>query len=116
MNDRYEEILNIFLESHDAANERGINLKLPDYLGRRQINPRISNRSCRFHCENPWKEVYIRYNGDLTSCNMLNPYIYGNCLNYPFEKIWCGLNANLFRTFVNTEFRHYYCRECYYLV
>lgn len=55
-----------------------------------------------------WKEFYMRYNGDLTVCNMLNPYIYGDCRYYPFEKIWNGLNANMFRFFVNTKFRHYF--------
>ncbi len=46
----------------------------------------------------------------------MNPYIYGNCQNYPFEEIWNGVNAELFKTFVNTKYRHYYCKNCYYLV
>ena len=46
-------------------------------------NIKISTISSNFYCENPLEEVYIRYNGDLTVSNMLNPYIYGNCNNYP---------------------------------
>ncbi len=46
----------------------------------------------------------------------MNPYIYGNCQNYSFEEIWNGVNAELFKTFVNTKYRHYYCKNCYYLV
>jgi len=116
MNLKYEEILMEFEKAHQISQSSGLKLKLPDHLGNIPITTQISNRSCQFSCKNPWEEVYIRYNGDLTACNMLNPYIYGNCQNQPFMEIWNGLNANLFRTFVNTKYRHYYCKECYYLV
>ena len=59
-------------------------------LMEQNIDHKISNKSCNDFCEKPWKEVYIRYNGDLTVCNMLNPYIYGNLKNYSFESIWNG--------------------------
>lgn len=111
-----DRINNIFSKSYNLANMSGINLKLPDHLGNTIINEEISNPTCKTCCDNPWNEVYIRYNGDLTVCNMLNPYIYGNCKNYSFKKIWNGLNVFMFRKFVNTNFRHYYCRDCYYLV
>lgn len=113
---KYEEIIMEFEKAHQISQSSGLKLKLPDHLGKTPINKQISNRSCQFSCKNPWEEVYIRYNGDLTVCNMLNPYIYGNCQNQPFMEIWNGLNPNLFRTFVNTKYRHYYCKECYYLV
>ena len=112
----FDKIQKIFKKAYLYAKERGFNLKLPDHIGNNLIDSKISTLSSNIYCENPWKEVYIRYNGDLTVCNMLNPYIYGNCRNYPFEKIWNGLNANMFRFFVNTKFRHSYCRDCYYLV
>ena len=116
LNEKHEEIVKIFHKAHSLAESLDVKLKLPDHLGNFQIKSNISNPSCESNCENPWNEVYIRYNGDLTACNMLNPYIYGNCKNYAFEKVWNGLNADMFRTFVNTKYRHYYCRECYYLV
>ena len=112
----YEKILKEFQKANQLAESNKLKLKLPDHIAHLPINKNISTPSCQFHCNNPWEEVYIRYNGDLTVCNMLNPYIYGNCQNHSFEKIWNGLNAELFRNFVNTKCRHYYCKDCYYLV
>jgi len=105
-----------FERAYTYAKDYGILLKLPDHLGKNIVNPKISTISSNQYCRNPWKEVYIRYNGDLTVCNMLNPYIYGNCKDYPFEKIWNGLNSYLFRNLVNTKYSHYYCQDCYFLV
>ncbi|KKN44792.1 hypothetical protein LCGC14_0689580 [marine sediment metagenome] len=113
---QFENIKEQFQYAYNLAESFNIVLKLPDHIGNLPISKSISNLSCQLHCNNPWEEVYIRYNGDLTVCNMLNPYIYGNCQNYSFDEVWNGLNAKLFRRFVNTEFRHYYCRNCYYLV
>ena len=116
MYQHYEKIKAQFQKSFQLAESNNIELKLPDHIGHLPINKRISNPSCQYDCNNPWEEIYIRYNGDLTVCNMLNPYIYGNCQNYSFEEIWNGVNAELFKTFVNTKYRHYYCKNCYYLV
>ncbi|MBD3215110.1 MAG: SPASM domain-containing protein [Candidatus Lokiarchaeota archaeon] len=80
------------------------------------INRSIATKTCQKFCQNPWEEVYIRYNGDLTPCNMLNPYIYGNLNNSDFVDLWTGLNAELFRKFLNSENRHQYCQDCYYLI
>ena len=113
---QFENIKEQFQKAYDLAESFSIVLKLPDHIGNLPISKNISNLSCQLHCNNPWEEVYIRYNGDLTVCNMLNPYIYGNCQNDSFEEIWSGLNAELFRGFVNTKYRHYYCKDCYYLV
>lgn len=113
---QFDNIMEQFQKAHKIAEAYNVILKLPDHIGKIPINKNISNPSCQLHCKNPWEEVYIRYNGDLTVCNMLNPYIYGNCQNYSFEEIWKGLNAELFRAFVNTKYRHYYCEDCYYLI
>ena len=113
---QYKNIKEQFQKAFKLAESYKIALKLPDHIGGLPINKNISNPSCQFHCNNPREEIYIRYNGDLTVCNMLNPYIYGNCQNYAFEEIWHGLNAEMFRTFVNTKYRHYYCKDCYYLI
>ncbi|MBD3340608.1 MAG: hypothetical protein GF353_15985, partial [Candidatus Lokiarchaeota archaeon] len=69
-----------FEQAHVMARSRNIALKLPDHVGKFAIHEGISNLSCQFQCDNPWNEVYVRYNGDLTACNMLNPYLYGNCV------------------------------------
>lgn len=109
-------ITNNFKKAFQLANQHDIQLKLPDHLAQYEVNSHIASQTCRKKCFNPWKEVYIRYNGDVTVCNMLNPYIYGNCRNSEFMEVWNGLNAKLFRRFVNTNYRHYYCKDCYYVV
>ena len=116
MYQQFENIVEQFQKAYELAKSYNLVLKLPDHIGKLPVNKNISNPSCQLICNNPWEEVYIRYNGDLTVCNMLNPYIYGNCQNDSFEEIWNGLNAELFRSFVNTKYRHYYCEDCYYLV
>ncbi len=116
MEQKADQIVELFQKAHDLATSYNISLKLPDHLGEIPVNKKIANISCHRHCNNPWEEVYIRYNGDLTVCNMLNPYIYGNCQYKNFAELWNGINVQLFRSFVNTEYRHYYCRECYYLI
>lgn len=116
MVNEFDKVQKTFQDAFKFAKDSGIHLKLPDHLGNKSIDPSISTKSCNTFCDNPWNEIYIRYNGDLTVCNMLNPYIYGNCKNYPFKEIWNGLNSNLFRNFVNTKYRHTYCKQCYYLV
>ena len=116
MYQHFENIIEQFQKAYELAESYKIVLKLPDHIGKLPVNKNISNPSCKLSCNNPWEEVYIRYNGDLTVCNMLNPYIYGNCQNDSFEEIWNGLNAELFRSFVNTKYRHYYCEDCYYLL
>jgi len=112
----FDQILQSFYQANNFAKNYGINLKLPDHLGNLKVDCEISNPSSKLECNNPWKEVYIRYNGDLTVCNMLNPYVYGNLNLTSFEDIWNGINARMFRKLVNTPFKHPYCQDCYYLV
>ncbi len=116
MHQQFENIENQFQKAYNLAESLNIVLKLPDHIDSLPINKKISNLSCQLHCNKPWEEVYIRYNGDLTVCNMLNPYIYGNCQKHSFEEIWNGLNVEMFRSFINTKYRHYYCEDCYYLI
>lgn len=111
-----DKIKSIFRQSFSLTKELDINLKLPDHIGAISINPSLSTKTCKDFCINPWNEVYIRYNGDLTPCNMLNPYLYGNLRKCSFCELWNGLNANLFRNFINTKYRHTYCKDCYYLL
>lgn len=112
----FDLIPQLFYQAKDYAENYEINLKLPDHLGSLKVDFDISNHSSKYGCNNPWKEVYIRYNGDLTVCNMLNPYIFGNLNLMSFEDLWNGINAKMFRTLVNTPYKHPYCQDCYYLI
>ena len=113
--DNFDTINQSFHEAFEFARNHGIQLKLPDHLGTFVVDADISNRSSKYSCSNCLEEVYIRYNGDLTVCNMLNPYIYGNLNLISFEDMWNGLNAQMFRKLINTRFKHSYCKDCYYM-
>ncbi len=115
IDNNFDLILQLFYKASNFAKTHGIKLKLPDHLGNFFIDTEISNPSSKNQCFNPWEEVYIRYNGDLTVCNMLNPYIYGNLNLMSFEDLWSGINASMFKKFVNSRIRHPYCQDCYYL-
>ena len=54
-------------------------------------------------------ELCVLYNGDVTPCNMFNPYIYGNLFNDSIEKI---LNNNQTTSFKKDYKNYYYCKNC----
>ena len=115
IDNNFDLILQLFYKASSFAKKHGVKLKLPDHLGNFLIDTEISNPSSKNQCFNPWKEVYIRYNGDATVCNMLNPYIYGNLNLMSFEDLWSGANSQMFRKLANTRIKHPYCKDCYYL-
>lgn len=55
------------------------------------------------------KELCILYDGDVTPCNMFNPYIYGNIKNENIENIWNGQKRI---EFIKNHKSHYYCKNC----
>ncbi|MCH8907591.1 MAG: SPASM domain-containing protein [Candidatus Heimdallarchaeota archaeon] len=112
---RSNELIGIFKKASTLASRYNLDLKLPDHLETIQLELTYTRPSSAKMCPNPWSEIYIRYNGDVTVCNMLNPYIYGNINYQAFEQIWNGINAQLFRKTINTDARHPYCKNCYYL-
>ena len=70
-----------------------------------------------------WREVLVRWDTEVTVCNMFNPFSYG-VLRQPgverdvpsrFRRLWHGPNARLFRSMINTDTTHPYCRDCYFL-
>jgi radical SAM protein with 4Fe4S-binding SPASM domain len=66
-------------------------------------------------CTAPWDEVVVRWNGDVQTCNMFNPYTYGNIHRHSFEEIWGNPFADVFRQKLNGEDRHPYCVGCVYM-
>lgn len=103
-----------FISANTLSIENGINLFLPSQvLGHKiLIDGAFSTNSEK--CEMPWKEVVIRWNGDVQVCNMFNPYVYGNIYLNSFDDIWNNLFANLFRKMINTNKKHPYCINCVY--
>ncbi len=123
MEDRFEEIRVLFDEASAEAAHVGLTLRIPDHIGRRRLRQREVRRSSATFCDRPWREVLVRWDGELDVCNMFNPFSYGALLppGAPrevasrFQRLWDGPNAKLFRGIVNTEEPHPYCRECYFL-
>ncbi|MEO5727252.1 MAG: SPASM domain-containing protein [Byssovorax sp.] len=123
MEARFEEIRARFDQAAEEAARAGITLRVPDHLGRRRLRQREVRRSSATSCDRPWREILVRWDGELDVCNMFNPFSYG-VLHPPgparnlasrFQRLWNGPNAKLFRSIVNSEEPHPYCRECYFL-
>lgn len=54
-------------------------------------------------------ELCILYNGNVTPCNMFNPYIYGNINNESLDNI---LNGTKRKQFIKKYKLYYYCMNC----
>jgi radical SAM protein with 4Fe4S-binding SPASM domain len=97
------------------AAEGGLSLYVPDQItGVRTAVPGAKVTSGTT-CRAPWDEAVIRWNGDVQVCNMFNPFVYGNLQRAPFEEIWSGRFAAVFRSKLNTRDCHPYCTACAYI-
>lgn len=102
-------------EARSAAAARGVRLFLPDHLGQRKVPGAASTTPATRGCDRPWREILVRYNGEIGVCNMFNPYVYGHVDRPGVAESWNGSVADAFRRLVNTSERHPYCEGCYYL-
>lgn len=87
------------------------NLKvlIPDQIHGIQIfDSRISCGS-KTHCPNIRNELCIHYNGDITPCNMFNPYKIGNIFTHSLEEILYGEKMS---KFLKTHKQNSYCKNC----
>lgn len=103
-----------FIRASKIALKNKINLFLPSQIFGERLNVTSSIPTNCDNCAMPWREVVIRWNGDVQVCNMFNPYIYGNLYLNSFYDIWNNLFASLFRKMVNTDKKHPYCADCVY--
>jgi hypothetical protein len=60
-------------------------------------------------CPNIRTELCILYNGDVTPCNMFNPYVYGNINDNELDEI---LKGDKFNWFLKNHKSYYYCNNC----
>lgn len=92
-----------------------INVYIPDQISGISIKPANANLTCGSMdvCPNINKELCILYNGDVTPCNMFNPYIYGNLKDKTLEEI---LDGNQKKWFEMNHKEYYYCKNCACLV
>src|SRR4029434_8858575 len=123
MEKRFQEIRRIFSEVQSMAAAAGLIVSIPDHVGSQRLRtPQVKRTSGSF-CDRPWRELFIRYDGEAQVCNMFNPFSYGQLtppgakqgVEQRFHILWSGPNARLFRRLINSEHPHPYCKECYYL-
>ena len=110
-----EDIQRAFADAEDAATKQGVGLILPNHLGEEPIGLSDSDSPWPDHCPFPHSQVVIRCNGNVTPCNMMNPYAYGSLVNRTFDDCWNGAEARVFRDLRDPENRHPYCRSCHYV-
>lgn len=111
----FRELLAAFEAASETADRRGVMLALPDHLGSEPLGLPMSMRSAGAGCQFPWTQVVVRWDGRLTSCNMMNPYSFGHLESRDFTESWGGALARCFRSVANTADRHPYCAGCYFL-
>lgn len=102
-------------EAREVADSAGVLLTLPDHIGPIPLHGTGVLPSSAVGCDRPLHEVVIRWNGEVTVCNMFNPYTYGHLGRHGFERCWNGSIAQAFRKLVNTPKRHPYCEGCHYV-
>lgn len=105
-------LTDLFGAAAALAESNGVELALPDHLGEARLTGRFCQPSPGSSCAFPATQVVIRHNGDVTPCNMLNPYLYGSLRQKSFDSIWRGPEAAAFRRLCGS---HPYCRYCYYV-
>jgi MoaA/NifB/PqqE/SkfB family radical SAM enzyme len=122
MEARRGEILERFAAADRLGTELGVTLRIPDHLGGERIRLNQSRRSSTTFCDRPWRELLVRWDTEVSVCNMFNPFSYG-MLRPPgpprempsrHQRLWNGPNAALFRSIINRE-PHPYCDNCYFL-
>lgn len=108
-------ILETFRRAEAVARSAGVRLFLPDHLaGEAVAGPSVA-RCSSSGCDRPWREVVVRWNGEITACNMFNPFAYGHWERHGLQRAWNGPLAHAFRRLANTDHRHPYCDDCYYM-
>lgn len=102
-------------EAERRAGELGVRLTLPDHVGAVVMSGKTVAPTPMHACDRPRREVVVRWNGELTVCNMFNPYAYGHLERHGFDRCWNGSLAQAFRRMVAGPQRHPYCEGCYYV-
>lgn len=102
-------------DARRCAAALGVRLLLPDHVGPMLFHGNGVLPTAASGCDRPHREVVIRWNGELTVCNMFNPYTYGHLVRHGFERSWNGSLAHAFRAMVNGPYKHPYCEGCHYV-
>lgn len=112
---KFKQIKIEFKKALKISEQEKISLMLPSHIDNRDVEIDKSLKTSSEHCNMPWEETVIRWNGDVQICNMFNPYTTGNIFINEFKDIWNNAFSNLFRKQINTECKHPYCDGCVYI-
>jgi MoaA/NifB/PqqE/SkfB family radical SAM enzyme len=108
-------IMNDFDKAEKLFSGTNLNVYIPDQVSGIDIRTSKNSITCGSleFCPNINKELCVLYNGDVTPCNMFNPYIYGNIKVNDIDFI---LNGEQKKWFDNNHKKYYYCKNCQCLV
>lgn len=115
MRTMYPQLIETFREAQEVAERLGIQLMVPDQLEGAQVGLDFVAVSNAARCPTFREEAFIRYNGDVCPCNMMNPFVYGNLRESRIGEVQGTPSSLLFDYLMGTPSRHPYCRNCYYL-
>jgi sulfatase maturation enzyme AslB (radical SAM superfamily) len=104
-------IKNDFLEVKMMFKDLDIKSFIPNQIAGIELNKGKNNDTCGSLeiCPRIDKELCVLYNGDVTPCNMFNPYIYGNIYQSSIDEI---INSKEFEWFKKHHKQYYYCQNC----
>ncbi|MBX8632581.1 MAG: radical SAM protein [Thermoplasmata archaeon YP2-bin.285] len=115
MRNRFSELVETFRKAERVAQQTGVLLMLPDRIEGLPVPLGTVSFSNHSSCPTYREEAFIRYNGDVCPCNMMNPYVYGNLRRNSMREVLCSLPSILFDYLMEGGSRHPYCLNCYYL-
>jgi len=106
-----DKIKEYFDEVHYKFENLNIKVFIPNQIAGVIIEARVETSTCGTFekCPRIDKELCVLYNGDITPCNMFNPYIYGNLNNASIDDI---INGEAAKWFKENHKQFYYCQNC----
>ncbi len=108
----YQSVLSQLKEANALYAESILQCLVPDQLAGvelKGLSRPIQTHGSMSVCTALDRELCVLYDGTVTPCNMFNPYVYGNIIKQPLEKIWSGKKR---MKFLESHKTHYYCQYC----
>lgn len=105
-----DEIISSFLVVKEMYSTSELKCYIPDQMaGVVLFENTAATCGTTSECPNIRTELCILFNGDVTPCNMFNPYVYGNINDNELDEI---LKGDKFNWFLHNHKNYYYCNNC----
>jgi MoaA/NifB/PqqE/SkfB family radical SAM enzyme len=113
--EKIQEILDSFKKVESLFDKTSLDVFIPDQISGITIREEASKTTCGSMevCPNIERELCVLYNGDVTPCNMFNPFVYGNIKTTDIDEL---LNCENRKWFHKNHKSYYYCKNCACLV